>query len=260
VARVLVVVVLLGLGGALAYLSRQLDHLSTRLDEANDRLAVIEREQEEGTARHETLAARVAELERAAGEVFDPEAIAEAVLPSVFKVVAGDVTGTAFAIGPEADDGGTNMFTNYHVVEQVWLGGGPGVFLERADRRYPAEVIEVDRSADVAWLRTDDSFPGLPPVTGQLRAGQPIVAVGAPLGLGDTITTGVVSNTDRELPDGTGPWIQFDAAVSPGNSGGPVINAAQQVVGIATRKATDFEGIGFAVPIGTACDLFDICG
>lgn len=258
-ARGLVVVVLLGLSGALAYQTWQLDQLSRDLADVDDQLAALDQAQEEEAGQQATLAARVAELEQAAGDVFDPEAIAEAALPSVFKVVAGDFTGTAFAVGPAADDGSTNLFTNYHVVEQVWLAGDREVFLEREDRRFPAEIVEVDRGADVAWLRAEGSFRGLPPTADELRAGQPIVAVGAPLGLSDSVTTGVISNTDRELPDGTGPWIQFDAAVSPGNSGGPVINAAEEVVGIATRKASDFEGIGFAVPITTACDLFDIC-
>ena len=81
--------------------------------------------------------------------------------------------------------------------------------------------------------------------------------VGAPLGLEDTVTTGVISAFRPKDPDG--PTIQFDAPINPGNSGGPVVNSAKQVVGLATAKARDAEGIGLAIPIKTACDTFDVC-
>ncbi len=82
--------------------------------------------------------------------------------------------------------------------------------------------------------------------------------VGAPLGLTDSVTTGVVSAV-RKIEDAESPMIQFSAPINPGNSGGPVINSAKQVVGIATAKAVDAEGIGLAVPITVACREFKIC-
>jgi putative serine protease PepD len=244
---------------ALTYQGMRLSQVSDQLAETSQRLEDLSQGHLYVGERLDAVEERAGELERAAGEAFDPEAIAVAVIPSVFKVIAGDFTGTAFAVGRPADDGGTNLFTNHHVVEQVWLRGDREVFLERRDQRYSAEIVDVDRGKDVAWLHTSSSFVGLIATEQDIRTGQPIVSVGAPLGLGDTVTTGVVSNTSRDLPDGSGPWIQFDASVEPGNSGGPVINAAHEVVGIATRKATDFDGIGFAVPIADACALFDIC-
>jgi len=83
------------------------------------------------------------------------------------------------------------------------------------------------------------------------------VVVGAPLGLEDTVTTGVVSAYRPD--DSEGPTIQFDAPINPGNSGGPVVNSADEVIGLATAKARDAEGIGLAVPIKTACDTFKVC-
>jgi putative serine protease PepD len=77
--------------------------------------------------------------------------------------------------------------------------------------------------------------------------------VGAPLGLEDTVTTGVVSAYRQE---DDGPTIQFDAPINPGNSGGPVVSADEEVLGLATAKAKDAEGIGLAIPIKTACDAF----
>jgi S1-C subfamily serine protease len=257
---VLALVLVVGLGGALGLEGWQLRQVSTRLAEVDDRLDQLAAARARDGHRLGWLEERTEELELFAGDAFDPEAIAVAVLPSVFKVVAGDFTGTAFAVGGPADEGGTNLFTNYHVVEQVWSRGEREVFLERGDQRFPARIVEIHRGTDVAWLQTAGVFAGLPVSGGMPGVGQPIVSVGAPLGLDDTVTTGVVSNTGRTLSDGSGPWIQFDAAVEPGNSGGPVINAAREVVGIATRKAPEFEGIGFALPIGEACARFDVCG
>jgi putative serine protease PepD len=84
-----------------------------------------------------------------------------------------------------------------------------------------------------------------------------VVVVGAPLGLDDTVTSGVISAYRPDDPEG--PTIQFDAAINPGNSGGPVVNSNNQVVGLATAKAKDAEGIGLAIPIKTACDTFAVC-
>ncbi|GGM27121.1 hypothetical protein GCM10012279_52100 [Micromonospora yangpuensis] len=223
------------------------------------RLGELDRSQAEGRGsadtRLDSLEARAEDLER---QTFNPETIATAVLPSVFRVRAGPATGTAFAVGKPAAGGGANLFTNFHVVEALWESGGRQVFLERTDQRFPATIVDVDRTNDVAHLRTTGTFAGLVAATEPVRSGQQIVVVGAPLGLEDSVTTGVVS-AFREADGRSGPVVQFDAPINPGNSGGPVINGAKEVVGIATAKARDAEGIGLAVPIKTACDAFDIC-
>jgi putative serine protease PepD len=203
------------------------------------------------------LEGRTTELETAAGKAFNPEAISSEVLPSVFRVAAGQFTGTAFAVGRQSG-GSTNLFTNFHVVESVWVAGQREVFIERKDQRWPATIVRVDEQADVAQLRTSNKFTGLATAREAAKSGQQIVVVGAPLGLEDTVTTGVISAI-RKDEGGSGTVIQFDAPINPGNSGGPVVNAAKQVVGIATAKARDAEGIGLAVPIKTACDEFKIC-
>jgi S1-C subfamily serine protease len=256
---VLALVLVLALTIGVGVQSWLLFSVSSDLDEANQRLDELAQGQSYAGERLDGLEGRASELEQSAGEAFDSEAIAAAVVPSVFMVTAGDAGGTAFAIGEPTEDGGTNLFTNYHVVQGLFENGGREVRLERTNQTYRADIVEVDPDADVAWLRTTSSFTGLAATTGEVRAGQQVIAVGAPLGLNDTVTSGVVSSPEQELPDGSGPWIQFDAAVNPGNSGGPVINSAQEVVGIATAKNPDGEALGFAVPIEVACDLFDIC-
>ncbi|WP_410812392.1 trypsin-like peptidase domain-containing protein [Micromonospora sp. 067-2] len=252
VLATLAVVALAAVAGLQAY---QLDRLGDRLTDTDRRLA--QAQDGDGT-RLDGLEERAEALEKQAGAAFNPEAVASAVLPSVFRVRAGQFTGTAFAVGKPATGGGTNLFTNFHVVEAVWDGGGRQVFLERTDQRFPATIVKVDKTNDVAQLRTTGKFAGLVTASAAVKSGQQIIVVGAPLGLEDSVTTGVVSAL-RDAQGSSGPSIQFDAPINPGNSGGPVINGSKQVVGIATAKARDAEGIGLAVPIKVACDGFKIC-
>ncbi|WP_326554592.1 S1C family serine protease [Micromonospora sp. NBC_01813] len=251
VTALLLVVALAGLAGFQTY---QINQLTDRLGEADQRLAQA---QGADASRFDLVETRTAELERQVGAAFNPESIAAAALPSVFRVSAGRFTGTAFAVG-EPDAEGTNLVTNYHVIESSYLAGSRRVFLERDGERVEATIAAVDADSDVALLRTTESYAGLVPAADAVKSGQQIVVVGAPLGLADTVTIGVVSAL-READDGSGPVLQFDAPINPGNSGGPVINSGTQVVGIATAKARDAEGIGLAVPIQVACAAFDIC-
>jgi putative serine protease PepD len=247
-------VLILALGGVATYQALQIRDLQSRVADGDRREAAA---QAADKTRIDSIEGRTTELESAAGKAFNPEAISSEVLPSVFRVAAGQFTGTAFAVGQQAGST-TNLFTNYHVVESVWDAGQREVFIERKDQRWPATIVRVDEDNDVALLRTTNKFAGLTMAGDAVKSGQQIVVIGAPLGLEDTVTTGVVSAI-RKDEDGSGTVIQFDAPINPGNSGGPVINAAKQVVGIATAKARDAEGIGLAVPIKTACDQFKIC-
>jgi putative serine protease PepD len=195
---------------------------------------------------------RTDELAKRLAGVFDPEAVSATVLPSVFRVRAGDLTGTAFSVGP-----GRRLLTNYHVVADVVAGGGRAVTLERGNTRIEATVLRFDKRKDLALLSAGRDIPALRTATAPVRPGQPVVVVGAPLGLDDSVTSGVISAYRPGDPDGTA--IQFDAAINPGNSGGPLIGADRRVVGVATAKARDAEGIGLAIPIRTACETFAIC-
>ena len=248
-------VLVLLLGAVAAYQTVRLNRLEDRLA-ANEKV-LVETQNRDNT-RLDGLDGRAAEIEKQLGNAFNPEAISAAALPSVFRVTAGNAGGTAFAVGKPAGGGGTNLFTNWHVVEAHYNGGGRKVTLERKDDTYEATIVKVDRENDVAQLRTTTKVTGLVTAKGEVKSGQQIVVVGAPLGLTDSVTTGVVSAV-RKIEDAQSPMIQFSAPINPGNSGGPVINSAKQVVGIATAKAVDAEGIGLAVPIAVACREFKIC-
>jgi S1-C subfamily serine protease len=173
---------------------------------------------------------------------------------------AGEDTGSASGTGVIVNADGL-ILTALHVVS-----GARSIQVHYADgTQSSASVVGRDASIDVAVL-VPATLPTVvvPAVLGssdQLAVGDPVVAIGNQLGLAGSATAGVVSGLDRSAKgsDGTSlvGLIQFDAAVNPGSSGGPLVNARAEMVGIVVALAnpTDagtFIGIGFAVPIGTA--------
>ncbi|WP_460503771.1 S1C family serine protease, partial [Catellatospora paridis] len=241
--------------GLVAWQNVRIGELSAALDGADRRLTELQQKDGERLKEAET---RLGALEKEVGGAFNVEKLAAAVLPSVFRVEAGRSIGTAFAVGPNAADGGTNLFTNYHVVEELYQDGGRTVKITRDGQRFDAKIVGVNKLRDVAQLHTTAKFAGLTVATTPAKPGQQIIAVGAPLGLTDTVTSGVISAI-RESGYEEGPMVQFDAAINPGNSGGPVINGQQQVVGITVAGYLNAEGLGLAIPIADACKLFTVC-
>ena len=146
------------------------------------------------------------------------------------------------------------IFTNQHVVE-----GADRVSVTLPDgRSYRGKVLGGDPLTDVAVVKVvADKLPVAPlGNSNDLKPGEWAIAIGNPLGLNNTVTAGIISAVDRTNALGSGqrvPYIQTDAAVNPGNSGGPLINAAGQVIGINTaiRKAPG-AGLSFAIPINLA--------
>jgi S1-C subfamily serine protease len=153
-----------------------------------------------------------------------------------------------------------SILTALHVVDHTTTIGVVYSDGTRAD----AEIAATDPANDIALLRPA-TLPSVvvPAVLGSegVGVGLPVVAVGNPLGLDDSTTSGVISALDRSIrgDDGTehSGLIQFDAAVNPGSSGGPLLNQRGEVIGVVVALADPTEdgyfiGIGFAVPIGTA--------
>jgi S1-C subfamily serine protease len=186
--------------------------------------------------------------------------VSAAVLPSVFRIDVPEGSATAFAIA-KSKTGGTDMLTNYHVVRGLWTTGKRDASIEHDNLRYSVHVVKVDADNDLALLHADQNFPPMAAAPTMVQVGTPILLVGAPLGLRQSVTSGVVSAVRSDIPGDAGKtFIQFDAAINFGNSGGPVVNAQKQVVGVAAAKANGAEGIGLAVPISTACQSFSgIC-
>jgi S1-C subfamily serine protease len=185
----------------------------------------------------------------------------ERVGPSVVRIhpmledprMAG--VGSGFAIGSEREGWGGLILTNSHVIQRasrfvVITAEGRSLTARCVgdDPDTDLAVIKVDQAADIPAARLGDSK--------KLRRGQLIIAIGAPLGFEATVTTGVVSALGRSLRGERGrlieDLIQTDAALNPGNSGGPLVNSTGEVVGIATAIIAGYQGLCFAVAANTA--------
>ncbi|MFC3747268.1 S1C family serine protease [Paenibacillus sp. GCM10012306] len=150
------------------------------------------------------------------------------------------------------------IITNNHVVQ----GAGKLEIVTVAGETRRAELVGADKVSDIAVLSIDAK--GINTVaqigdSSKLRLGETVIAIGNPLGLGDTLTSGIVSYTERKIPvslnqDGVYDWeqevIQTDAAINEGNSGGALVDLNGKVIGINTMKISDtgVEGLGFAIP------------
>ncbi|HEX3140083.1 MAG TPA: trypsin-like peptidase domain-containing protein, partial [Rhizobacter sp.] len=151
------------------------------------------------------------------------------------------------------------ILTNAHVVREA-----KEVTVKLSDRReYAAKVLGADPTTDIAVLKI--SAKDLPTVRlgnpKQLEVGDPVMAVGAPFGFEQTATQGIVSAKGRSLPgDSVVPFIQTDAAVNPGNSGGPLFDGTGAVVGINAQiysQSGGYQGLAFAIPIDVALKVKD---
>ncbi|UHA75400.1 S1C family serine protease [Paenibacillus sp. 481] len=165
------------------------------------------------------------------------------------------------------EDGKAFVLTNNHVIEaadklEVMLPNG---------QRKNAEVVGKDRVADIAVLRMDGAGVTAIAEIGdsrKLRRGETVIAIGNPLGFGDSLTAGIISYTNRVIPvslnqDGIFDWeqvvIQTDAAINEGNSGGALVDLNGRVIGINTMKiaTTGVEGMGFAIPTHEVMTIVD---
>lgn len=148
------------------------------------------------------------------------------------------------------------VVTNAHVIEgasRIVVNTQDGLELE-------AEVLGSDRDTDLAVLKVQPENP-LPAVplgsSTDLLIGEPVVALGNPFGLSNTVTSGVLSARGRTVPSESGErlfsdFLQTDASINPGNSGGPLVNLAGEVIGINTAIISAADGIGFAIPADRA--------
>ncbi|MBO0849166.1 MAG: trypsin-like peptidase domain-containing protein [Pseudonocardia sp.] len=201
------------------------------------------------------------------------ESVAQKVLPSVvqMRVISGPRSGagSGMVISPDG-----LILTNNHVIENAAGGAGKINVLFQDGKIAQAQIVGRDPSSDVAVIKAEN-VSGLTPITlgnsDSLRVGQPVVAIGSPLGLGGTVTTGIVSALNRAVSVGSDDpgtpdssevlnAIQTDAAINPGNSGGPLVDAQGRLIGINTAIAgiggagdsAGSVGLGFSIPINQA--------
>ena len=155
-------------------------------------------------------------------------------------------------------DSDGHIITNNHVVS-----GASSISVTFADgSKYSAKVVGADPSSDLAVLKVDAPSSKLHPLTlgdsTKLEVGDGVVAIGSPFGLSETVTSGIVSALNRDISSTNNftisGVIQTDAAINHGNSGGPLLNMAGEVVGITTQIESESggnDGVGFAVPSST---------
>ena len=167
---------------------------------------------------------------------------------------SGNAQGSGFLISADG-----LVLTNAHVVD-----GAKEVTVKLSDHReFKAKVLGSDRTSDIAVLKIDGH--DLPTVklgdSDRISVGDYVLAIGEPFGLEETATAGIISATNRSLPgDGYVPFIQTDAAVNPGNSGGPLFDANGNVVGINAQiysNSGGYQGVSFAIPINLAIQIKD---
>jgi len=170
------------------------------------------------------------------------------IFSTVFKVNHAGGSGSCFYYKEQ------NLFvTNYHVVE-----GFKKVAVQDNDKNsYLADVIVVNPTLDLALLRVDGDFTSLPGVVlsdyDKVKIGQKINVAGYPFGMPFTVTEGTVSSPKQLMNNSY--YIQTDAAVNPGNSGGPMFNSDNELIGITVSKFKDADNMGFGVPVSSLKDL-----
>lgn len=205
-------------------------------------------------------------------------AVAEKVLPSVVGIkvsyqinsIFGSSTGEATGSGIILSEDGY-IVTNNHVISSegsssyyaIEEATGITVTVYGDTQNYEAKIIGTDEMTDLAVIKIEAT--GLTPAelgdSSNVKVGEFVMAVGNPVGMDYSVTSGIISAIDREVTaDGTTyTALQTDAAINSGNSGGALVNANGQVVGINTLKlsGSDVEGIGFAIPISSTTNIID---
>jgi serine protease Do len=190
------------------------------------------------------------------------EAISEAASPGtkVASVTATGGTSTAFGSGYIIDPSGY-IGTNKHVID-----GAISVFVVTADGvRYPAKVVGMPGEADIALLRINAGRQKLPYVrfgdSDNVRVGDKVFAIGNPFGFDNTVTAGIISARNRDIMESPfDDYLQTDAAINHGNSGGPLFNPAGEVIGMTSviySPSRGSSGVGFALPSNSLRFVFD---
>lgn len=167
-------------------------------------------------------------------------------VPIPFKT-QGISLGSGFIINSQG-----YILTNAHVIHNAM---DIRVILAEGKKDFPAKIIGTDALTDIALIKIDADYPLTPIPLGnsdKLQVGEVVLAMGNPMGLAHTMTSGVVSAMERIVPnlkDQILDFIQTDSAINPGNSGGPLLNLYGEVVGINTAILAEAQLIGFAIPV-----------
>lgn len=207
------------------------------------------------------------------GTGMNTKAIASLVTPSVVSIAVTTASGGGTGSGSVYRSSATSSYiiTNNHVVNTSGAAATIKVELSNGDQ-YPATIVGQDSGYDIAVLKIQ--MGNLPAITigdsSKVSVGDPVLAIGSPLGLSSTVTSGIISALNRPVSTGTADAqsyvdaIQTDAAINPGNSGGALIDAQGRIIGVNSAIATLSSGstsgsigLGFSIPINEAKRVID---
>jgi putative serine protease PepD len=176
--------------------------------------------------------------------------------PSVFTISTEAGLGSGWVV--HSDARGSDLVTNFHVVADAVAMGRQTVDVVQADRTLKGVVVRTDRTDDLAVIHVQERLAPLKPAAARPRLGTSVMVVGSPLGLDGSISIGLVSGF-RSIEGSD--YVQFSAPISPGNSGGPVVDSQGQVIGVASGKfvGDGVEALGFAIPVSVACAQLHVC-
>ena len=186
----------------------------------------------------------------------DWTAIARKVEPSVFTIETSYGLGSGWVA--RAGQAGSELVTNFHVIADAWSSGTVTVDIRQGDRNLKGTIARVDPNDDLAVIHVAQVLPVLRTAPARPVLAQAVMVIGSPLGLGGTVSAGVISGF-RSLEGSD--YIQFSAPISPGNSGGPVVDARGRVVAVASAKfeGSGVEALSLGIPVQTACSAVVAC-
>jgi S1-C subfamily serine protease len=227
----------------------EVHELTSAVRSLKDRLLVTELDQDtlEGSVAKEVENFRTELIDRMQDDLNASEVV-DHINDAVFTVVSGNAQGSGF--GFVSFHGETWIATNWHVIADSTSRDGPKVLIRHEFSQWRGTVERWDPFSDVALVKVNATLPVL---TSAYEAGHPpavgdsVLAYGSPLGLEGTATVGIISAFRVG-------FIQTDAQINHGNSGGPLVNVSGEVLGLTTSGYGDGSGLGFAVNIRTLCD------
>ncbi len=202
------------------------------------------------------LRANVHALQAEVGAQPDWTAIARKVEPSVFTIETSYGLGSGWVA--RSGESGSELVTNFHVIGEAWSAGVVAVDVRQGDRTIKGKIARVDRYDDLAIIHVAEVLPALETARFRPALAQAVMVVGSPLGLGGSVSVGVISGF-RSVEGSD--YVQFSAPISPGNSGGPVVDTRGRVVAVASAKfeGEGVEALSFGIPVQTACAMAVKC-
>ncbi|MCX8189138.1 MAG: trypsin-like peptidase domain-containing protein [Nitrososphaeria archaeon] len=234
------------------WLKENITYMQSQISNTNTQMTILQNQVSSLNNQIVLLDSQIKSLQNQIGsiKIQDASRIFQLASPSVVQIRVYNSSFQLLSLGSGfIYDNNGHVVTNYHVI----VDGRFFIIITYDNEMFNAYLIGADPQADLAVLRADlpAKYPSLK-LSDTVTIGEPVYAIGSPFGLTGSITVGIISQVNRSVQDVTYiPMLQTDAAVNPGNSGGPLLNSRGEVVGVTTAGIAKYvgEGIGFAIPV-----------